>query len=144
MAVIRFLGDRYAAISTDQLPDVLDGGHLIFLDNLKEYVRYNGSWIQLSGSQMSSGFSTVFREDYTVTSATASGVQIGIPNSRYYASGLNRLQVGVNGILQQRHWALTGADYMEVSTTGVAFCYALPTGAVVNFTIFSKDPTVTS
>lgn len=144
MAIVRFLGDKIVCLSTDTFPDTLDGATLLTIDSLREYIRYNGSWVLMSGSQMSSGFSTIFREDYSVTSPITSGTPITIPNSRYYASGLNRLQVGLNGVLQQRHWALTGADYREMSTTSVAFSYALPTGSVVNFTIFSKDPTVTS
>ena len=145
MGLIRLIGDQYALLSTDQKPDCLDGGTCIELDSGKRFYRQNGTWMLDYSSLIVSGFSTIFREDYQIPSGgIASGVAFAVPNGRIYVTGTNRLQVACNGIIQQRNSGWMDRDYQEASNTGIYFSYALPSGSIVDFTIFSKDSSITT
>lgn len=141
MGLIRFAGDRYAALSSDTFPDVMDGAKLTTVDTFAEYVRQNGAWIMLSGSQLVSGFSSVVRERLHLTGAHPSGSVIGIPNGRTFDAATNRLSVMLNGIQQSSG---LDNDYMEQSNSGTSFHFPLPTGSVITWDILKKDSSVTT
>jgi len=75
---------------------------------------------------------TIYRETYTAPSDITAGTSITIPNGRSYSVGENNLMVYVNGVLQTKN-----EEYTEDSSTSISFTYDLPSGAIIDFVIFS-------
>ena len=78
------------------------------------------------------------RADVTVTAATGSGINIRVPNTWQFGSGLDKLRVSVNGQLMTTNHPTTDwtyGDYSEIGTTGINFVMALPTGSRISFEI---------
>jgi len=120
-------------------------GHVLpALDNTYDLGSATFSWrnIYADGSMVINGTTvgTIYRETYIVgNGGLAAGTPITIPNSRSYEFGTNKLQVFVNGILQEKD-TNSGAndnDYWEASSTSVDFTYALRQNSKVTFIIFT-------
>lgn len=145
MGLIRFIGDRYVCNSSDAFPNVLDGALLTTVDTFKQYIRQNGNWQMLSGSQLVSGFSNIVRLDYQVPSGgIASGIPIPIPGFTVYDSGRNRLEVHRDGIYQTKNSGWFDNDFEELNNTGIYMSMPLPSGCRLTFTIYSKDSSITT
>lgn len=150
MAVTRYAGDRYTCLSTDSKPSGTDGAFLIELDLKRSFI-WSGMWNQLptgsggGGTTTASGFAYIYREKWRATGNVASGEPINVPNNKTYVSGQNRLQVYVGGMFQMLDTTAgtRDNDYWEVvgspAPAKIAFNYYIPSGANVDFVIFSEN-----
>lgn len=141
MGLIRYASDRYVALSNDTFPDVLDGAILDTVDDLRQYIRQNGQWLQFSGSLLVSGFSDLVRKHQQLTVSHPSGSVLGIPDGATFDANRNRLAFYINGIRQRIG---DGNDYDESSNTGIKLGYAVPSGIVLTYDILKKDSSVTN
>lgn len=99
MAILRYAGDRFVGLEAEKntlLSQVLDGAHFVASDSLIEYVKVNGSWLNLfsnftqSSGQGVSGRLTKFVGNNQIKPTEMpvfeSGAKIGfgIPNPKEY------------------------------------------------------------
>jgi len=130
MSIQHYIGGRLSFKSTDTLPTgYLDGTIATEIDTGKTYVLTGNMWSESN---------PIWLEKYTVPNAgVAAGVQVGLPNSRYYKTGFYELEVFVDGFRQtvDTSIAANDYDYEETTITGVSFNYALPSGSNILFQI---------
>ena len=130
MAIKYFVGNRMSALSTDTKPTgFLNGAILSEIDTGRTYVLSGNAWASMHPSYV---------ERVIVPDAGyASGLLVGVPNGRVYSTGVNELEVYINGWRQNPDTNLVSwdNDFQEFATTGVKIHYALASGSLVLFQV---------
>ena len=143
MAVIRYIGDRFAGLSTDVKPtgNLHSGAHFEELDTYKTYTFVTGGWVWTNdfsssaftgNAELGIGDVTFIVPYYDPTGDQQYYLDIS-ESGLYYEYGKNQLTVNVNGLTQ-----VLNTDYFEDSGayyptgTAILFDYLLPIDSIVN------------
>ncbi len=128
MAITRYAGDRFVGLESEKdilLLQVLDGAHYIATDSVLEYVKTDGSWLQInpfSGLNYSgvgiSGRLTKFINENTITNTETPVFESG--NSIGFGVLAPKESVDFSGNTLTRGQIIEGISFQNVGSAGGA------------------------